>query len=212
MGTFKCRTTTERACFSPCGDSANRPRSTRRRSADLAWLCCRPTRSTFLPTLPAGARPHQHRCRLVARPSRGLSLRVQIPWRASSGEPADRPRSTCALADLVWLSSRPTRGALHPVPLDEAPLQRHRARSAAAASNCRDYNFKIPWCVARARFAPWRTGRPPKEQGSRSADLSRLCCGPTQSTFLPTLSAGNRSHQYRGTLAARPFRGLGHRI
>ena len=30
------------------------------------------------------------------------------------GETADRPRSTCALADLEWLSSRPSRNGLHP--------------------------------------------------------------------------------------------------
>ena len=36
------------------------------------------------------------------------------------GEPADRPWSMRALADLVWLSSRPTRGTLHPTPLAEA--------------------------------------------------------------------------------------------
>ena len=50
------------------------------------------------------------------------------------GEPADRTRSTRALADLALLSLRPTRGALHPTRLAEALLQLHRARLAAAAS------------------------------------------------------------------------------
>ena len=91
-------------------------------------------------------------------------IRAARPARASPrGEPADRPRSTRALADLAWLSSRPTRGALHPTPLAEALLHRHRARSAAAASKRRDHSFRIPWRAARARFAPWRTGRPPTE-------------------------------------------------
>ena len=73
------------------------------------------------------------------------------------------PQSTCALADLAWLSSQPTWGALHPTPLAEALLQRHRARSAAAPSELRDQSVRIPWRAARARFAPWRTSRSPTE-------------------------------------------------
>ena len=57
------------------------------------------------------------------------------------------------LADLVRLSSRPTQAALQPTPLAEAVCQRHRARSTAAALNCRDHSFPIPWRAARARFA-----------------------------------------------------------
>ena len=46
------------------------------------------------------------------------------PARASPrGELADRSRSTLALADLAWLSARPTRGTLHPTPLVDALLQ-----------------------------------------------------------------------------------------
>ena len=83
------------------------------------------------------------------------------PARASHrGGPAIRPRSTLALADLAWLSSRRTRGALHPTPLAEALVHRHRARSAAAASKRRNRRIRIPWRAARARFAPWRTSRP----------------------------------------------------
>ena len=81
------------------------------------------------------------------------------PARASSiGEPADRPQSTCALADLAWLSLRPTRGALQPTPLVEALLHRHCTRPAAVASIRRNRSCRIPWRAARARFAPWRTG------------------------------------------------------
>ena len=71
--------------------------------------------------------------------------------------------STRALADLAWLSLRPTRGALHPTPLAEALLHRHRARSAAAASERRDQRIRLAWRATRARFAPWRTSRPPTE-------------------------------------------------
>ena len=78
-------------------------------------------------------------------------------------EPADGPRSTCALADLAWLSSRQTRDTLILCCLTEALLHRHHARSTAAASYRRDHRVRLPWRAARARFAPWRTGRPPTE-------------------------------------------------
>ena len=79
------------------------------------------------------------------------------------GEPADSPQSTCALADLASLSSRPTQGTLHPTLLAEAFLHRHRARLAATASECRNRSLQIRWRAARARFVPWRTIRPPTE-------------------------------------------------
>ena len=61
------------------------------------------------------------------------------PARASPhGEPADCPRSSRALADLTWLSLRPTRAALRPTPLAEALPHRHRARLAAVGLKCRD--------------------------------------------------------------------------
>jgi len=77
------------------------------------------------------------------------------------GEPVDRPRSTSALADLAWLCSPPTRGALCATPLAEALHHRHRARSTAAASKRRGHSAQPPWRPARPPFAPWRTGRPP---------------------------------------------------
>ena len=107
-------------------------------------------------------------------PGRRLRLRNVVTYASDSvarGPRALRPvensrpptGSTRALADLAWLSLRPTRGALHPTPLAEALLHRHRARSAAAASKRRDYRIRIPWRATRARFAPWRTSRPPTE-------------------------------------------------
>ena len=90
--------------------------------------------------------------------------RAAQPARASPRQnPADRPRRSRALAGLAWLSARPTRGALHPTPLAEAPLRRHRARSAAAASKHLGHSFRVLCRAARARFAPWRTGHPPTE-------------------------------------------------
>ena len=79
------------------------------------------------------------------------------------GEQAVGPRSTRALADLAWLSSRLTSDALHPTSLAEALLHRHCARSAALASERRAHYVQSPWCATRARFAPWRTGRRPAE-------------------------------------------------
>ena len=79
-------------------------------------------------------------------------------------EPANRPRSTLVLADLAWLSSQPTRGALQPMMMAEALLHRHRARSAAAASKHHDQCFRILWLAARACFASWRTSQPPTVQ------------------------------------------------
>ena len=78
-------------------------------------------------------------------------------------EPAYGPRSTCALADLAWLSLRPTRDALHPMPLAEALPHRQRLRSAAAVSKRRYRRVRIPRHAACARFAPWRNGRRPTE-------------------------------------------------
>ena len=46
----------------------------------------------------------------------------------------------------------------------------------------------------------------------RSADFTWLCCGPTQGALLPTSSAGARPHQHRDKSAARPPRGLYHRV
>ena len=79
------------------------------------------------------------------------------------------------LADLAWLSSWPTRGALHPTPLAEAPLYRHRVRSAAPALKHHDHSFQLLCRAARARFAPWRTGHLPMEH-ARAGKLGVVVC------------------------------------
>ena len=86
------------------------------------------------------------------------------------GELTDGTRSTRALADLAWLSSRPTSDALHPTSLAETLLHRHCARSAAATSKRRAHYVQSPWCATGARFAPWRTGRRPTEY-TRAGEL-----------------------------------------
>ena len=83
----------------------------------------------------AASRRLRHRNTAVT----AFDSRAARPPRASPREePADRPRSTHALSDLAWLSSRPTRDALHPTPLAETLVHRHRPRSAAAALERRD--------------------------------------------------------------------------
>ena len=147
----------------------NQPMTKGARARWRTWrLSSQPTRDALHPTPLAEALLHRHRARSAAAASKRVDhvskSRGARPARASPrGEPADRPRSTRALADLAWLSSRPTRDALHPTPLAEALLHRHRARSAAAASKRRDHCVRIPWRAARARFALWRTSRPPTE-------------------------------------------------
>ena len=188
------------------------------RSADLSWLCCGPTRSTFLPTPSAGARSHQHRGRLAAQPSRCLSHRVQIPWRTSRALFAlwrfGRSPTEHALrsSDLAWLCCGPTRSKfLSTLPAGARPRQ-HRCRLTARPSRGSGHRVQIPWRTSRVLLALWRFGRSPTEHALRSSDLAWLCCGPTRSKFLPTLSAGARPHQHRGRLAARPSRGLSHRV
>ena len=95
------------------------------------------------------------RLRLQSNVTKTLIFRYVRRARASPrGEPAISPRSTRALADLAMLPSRPTQGALHPTPLAEASLHRHRAWSAAAASGVRGYRFRIPRRAARAVRPP----------------------------------------------------------
>ena len=148
----------------------NRPTAHGAHALWRTWRGClrgqRVTRSTlrrwprlfFIDTTP-GCRRWLRNVVLIMFGSRGAQ-----PVRASPrGEPADGPRSTRALADLAWLSSRPPRNVLHPAPLAEAFLHRHHARLPAVASERRAYYVRLPWCAAHARFAPWRSGgRPTK--------------------------------------------------
>ena len=90
----------------------------------------------------------------------------------------------------------PTQGALHPAPLVEAPLQRHRAMSAVAASKRRNQNFLVPWRAARAHAAPCRTSRPPTEHVLRTADLAWLSSRPTRGALHPTPLAEAPLHRH----------------
>ena len=117
------------------------------------------------------------RLRLRIAEIEAFKFRGARPARASHrGGPADHPQSTCALADLAWLSLQLMRSALHPTLMAEAPLQRNLARSATAASNCHCYSFRNPCHAALARFAPRRTGRPPIEHARAGRlGVGRLC-------------------------------------
>ena len=92
--------------------------------------------------------------RLQNNASKASEAHAARPTHASPcGEPAGRPRSTSALAELAWLSLQPTRSALHHTLLAEAPLQRILSRLGASASVFRDHGFRIPCQAARVRFA-----------------------------------------------------------
>ena len=142
---------------SPRGEPANRLHSTWA-LADLAWLSSRPMRGTLHPTPLAEALLHRHRVRSAATASRRRNQSVQVPWRAAcarfspsrTSRPPTRHARTGGFGMVAWSM----RGALHPTPLTEALLHRHRARSAAAASDYYDYTFQIPGRAATRRFAP----------------------------------------------------------
>ena len=102
-------------CPVECWLTAHEARATRR-SADLAWLCCGPTQRAILSTPSARARPHQHRHRFSARPSKDY---VAIPFKSRGARPArfssrgvsaERPQTTrvtqCGLATVVlWANA-----------------------------------------------------------------------------------------------------------
>ena len=138
-------------------------------------MSSRPTRDALHPTPLAEALLHCKRAWSAAAAWKRCNHRVRIPCRATLARFAPwiigrPPTSTCALADLAWLSPRPTRGALHSTLLVEALLHQHHARSAAVPSECCGHSFRSPCHLARARFAPWITGQPPTEH-TRSSGL-----------------------------------------
>ena len=104
---------------SPRGEPADGPRSTRALADFLAWLSSWPTRDTLYPTSMAEGLPHRHRARSAAATSKRCDRPVRTPWRATRAliapwRTACGPQTPRALADLAWLSSRPTRETLHP--------------------------------------------------------------------------------------------------
>ena len=156
-------------------------------------LLCWPTRDALHPTPLAEAPSRRHRARSAAAASDRRCRLVLVPWRAVRERivtwgTSRSPTEHFSLRDafLAQLSARPTRDALHPTPLAEAPLRKHRARSATAASNCRCRLVLVPWRAARARFATWRTSQPPTEHLSlHAACLARLSARPTRERAPP---------------------------
>ena len=180
------------------------------RAACLARLSARPTRGALHPTPLAEAPLHRHRAVSAAAASNRRCRLVLVPWRAARARfvtwRTSRPPTehlSLRAACLARLSAWPTRGALHPTPLAEAPLHRHRAVLAAAASNRRCRLVLVPWRAARARFVTWRTSRPPTEHLSlRAACLARLSAWPTRGALHPTPLAEAPLHRHRAVLAA----------
>ena len=126
-------------------------------AAHLAQLFARPTRDALHSVRLAEAPLRLHRARLAATASHRQSRFVLVPWRGPRAlrHVENQPTAHRALslhdADLARLSARPTRDALHPARVAEAPLRLHRNRSASAASRCRSRLFLVPWRAARAR-------------------------------------------------------------
>ena len=151
---------------------------------------------------------HRHRARSAAAASSCRNRRSLVPWRVARARFApwrtSRPPTEHALraADLARLSSWPTRDALYPTPLAEAPLNRHCAMSAAAASKRRNRLFLVPWHAARARFVTSRTSRPPTEHALRAACLARLSARPTRDALHPTPLAEAFLNRHRARSAA----------
>ena len=119
-------------------------------SACLARLSAQPTRDALHSTSLAEALLHRHRARPAAAASNRRNCPFNALWRAARARfvtwTTSRPPTDHALrtACLARLSARPTRGALHPTPFAEALVNRHRTRSADAASNGCNRFFLVP--------------------------------------------------------------------
>ena len=175
---------TRRARSSPRGESADRPRSTRRAAGtwQLGVVVLWPI---------AGRAPPYVNGRALSAPTprqvggtafgRCWSLRsnpvacVACALRPLESRPtADGSRAAQhKLGDLArWLCCGPTRSALPSTPSASARPHQHRGMLAARPSRAPYHRIRIPWRASRALFVPWRTGRPPKEHAPRSGDLA----------------------------------------
>ena len=151
-----------------------------------------PTRDSLDPTPLAEYLLHRHRARSSGAASKRCFQSVLVPWRAArarvvtcrtSRPPTDLARS----ADLARLSLRPTRNALHLMPLVAAPLHRHRARSADAGLET--LNLKVPSSMARGPRALHPVENQPTAHRARTALRTWRGCLRSQ---LATLSTPRR--------------------
>ena len=189
------------------------------RSADLAWLCCGPTRGALLPTPSVEARPHQHRDRSAAGISKGRSQRVRIPWRASRARiaPWSSGRRTAEhvprSVDLAWLCCGPTRGALHPHAVGRGstaptPRQVGGTELRKVVVSAFESHGARP-----ARVSHHGVAADGPRSTRRAARTWRGCVvGQRAARSIPTPSAEARPHQHRDRSAARRSRGFGHRV
>ena len=179
------------------------------RSADLAWLCCGPTRGALLTAVGRGSTAptprqvggtgfeiSQHLVRVSLREPARFS---PVEYRPTAhGARARAVRGLCVV--VLW----PNAGRAPPTPSAGARPHQHRDRSVARASKVHDRCVRIPWRAARALIASWSIGRPPTEHAPRSADLAWLCCGQRRA-LLPPPSAEARPHQHRDRSAGTRF-------
>ena len=123
-------------------------------------------------------------------------------WRTSRPPTEHAPRP----AELAWLSSRPTRDALHPHAVGRLSLLcRHRARSVGAASKRRNQGFRFPRRSVPARIAPWRTSRPSTEHVACALKTWRgchRCQRGARSTPPPLAEVALHRHRVMSAVAA----------
>ena len=135
----------------------------------MARLSSRPTRGTLQPTPLAEAfytdTATDQRLWLRNVVVMAFSFRASRPARASPrGELADRPQSTRALADLVLVvvfAANAERAPPHAIGRGSSSTTPRQVSSCGFAMKC--HRIQFPCRAIRARFASWRTGRPPTE-------------------------------------------------
>ena len=78
------------------------------------------------------------------------------------------------------------------------------ANSQRAPPHAVNRSFLVSWRSARARFAPWRTSRPPTDHALRAADLAWLSLRPTRGALhlTPLAEAHLHRHRARSAVAA----------
>ena len=164
------------ARFSPRGESADRPRSTR--PAARTWFgCgvgqCRARSSPRWRPSSTASTLRQVDSTVFDRselPRSNPVARVPRAFRAVENQPTAygaRAWQRGLGLVVVWANA----GRAPPHAASQARPHQHRDRSATRPLSDANYVFRIQWRASRALFAPWRIGQPPTEHAPCSADL-----------------------------------------
>ena len=100
---------------------------------------------------------------------------------------------------VVFFAANARRARPHTI--DRGFSARHCVRTTAVGCNPRGHSFRTLCRAARARFAPWRTGRQPTEHLAL-ADLACLSSRPTRAALHPSTLAKVLPHRHRARSAA----------